>query len=593
MLKSRDLIAIGQTLGEIRIAQYDSVWLARSFSFASLASTSTHQPTTCISTQRRQLTPAFCNADRNNNKRSDQHQSSITNCMLKTNINSSYESAFESISCLKKRVTRRLQRQRNAASILKLAKHSSVSEQQKDESILLAAYGRAATRILPEGTRHKWPLAMTQEPAETKPVFQLFSYFQELVTGLVSSAHNNFGWTKPSGSKDVASRKQILHRNLSSAQEQSSSPSKSSGKPINDEQEKLLLNLNCNKRIKINTCGSLFEQLAKDHPSLYASAPVTKGIDFVVSYYDNLSVLQASSSNQKRTNDSSLLTVCLLHGAPGHYKDFASLINYLTSRNVRIVAPNFPDYSATFDYNFRHSALERACYLQDFFNAINLNAMDMMIGHSSAVYTMFELTSQSLSSSSNRLRIRSLGLLSTPSHQLPGNLAVTPLRMFTLKLFDYPFLRPVLLTLIGVFVKLQGIRNRVDKEKIDDLLIAASAVGYSGHFRMRDQLKLVREFKLPIFMLYGTKDSLIPKHFFDKLKQDIGMTKDEQVKSYRSDGSIERTPTERDDSFVEVVEIASGGHYAFQRYSSQVNKEIYEFLLREVLPRREKELTRL
>lgn len=352
-----------------------------------------------------------------------------------------------------------------------------------------------------------------------------------------------------------------------------------SGMPIESEQEKLLSSSRGNKQLEINVCGKLYADLAREKPLLYGSAPKDKGINFTVHYYDSQDFLSAAERLKAPT-------VCLLHGAPGHYKDFASLINFLTVRGVRVIAPNFPDYSATFDHCFRHSPRERLEFLLEFFRAIELTKIDLMVGHSSAVYTMFALLNHSLNeagpSTSRRPQVRSLGLFSTPSHRLPPNLAVTPFRMFTLRLFEYPIFRPVILALIHTFTRLQGIRNRVDRNRIEDLLIAASAVGYSNHEKMADQLKLIHRFQLPVFLLIGTKDRLIPMKCFDELKSDLGVRSEEQVKFYNSDGSLSRGVVEPN-GLVEVSEFALGGHYTFQRFSQQVNEDLYAFLRRRVV----------
>lgn len=354
-----------------------------------------------------------------------------------------------------------------------------------------------------------------------------------------------------------------------------------SGIPIEDEQEMILSNSKGNKTVKINACGRVFTELATTKPHLYGTAPKGKGIDFQVQYYDYQDLIEATHRRPEAP------VVCLLHGAPGHYKDFASLINYLTIKGIRVVAPNFPDYSATFEHSFRHSPSERLDFLLEFFKAINLAKIDMIIGHSSAVYTIFRLLDHSLGASKSsddsfRPQIRSLGLFSVPSHELPPNMNVTPFRLFTLRLFDFPIMRPLILALIQTFVKIQGIQNRVDKNKIENLLIAASAVGYSEHATMKNHLKLIHQFRVPTFMLFGTSDRLIPEESFNRLKADLGVTNQDEVKSYDSLGVVKKdivSPNE----LVDVSQFDDGGHYTFQRFPTQVNDDVYRFLIRRVI----------
>lgn len=347
-----------------------------------------------------------------------------------------------------------------------------------------------------------------------------------------------------------------------------------------DTSEKLV-HSRCNKQIEIKACGRLYSELVKSSPILFSGAPKDEGIVFKVDYYDSIDMISCHLQEAP--------TVCLLHGAPGHYEDFASLINSLTIRGIRVVAPNFPDYNATYQYSFRHSPRERLDFLLEFFRAIKVNKIDMLIGHSGAVYTMFELLEHSLSedltkwattSRDFRVELKSLGLFSTPSHSLPRNLAVTPFRLFSLKLFDYALLRPLILVSISWWVKLQGIKNRVDRNKIEDLLIAASTVGYSEHNKMAARLDLLKRHQIPALLVYGTSDRLINISKFEELQKDLGVTDQASVKSYRSDGTLERDRSLSDLSkqLVDVSRFQDGGHYVFQRYSSQVNEDVYEFL---------------
>lgn len=360
-----------------------------------------------------------------------------------------------------------------------------------------------------------------------------------------------------------------------------------SGTPIESDQEGILHDKKGNKQIKINACGPLYSELSKSNPTLFGKAPADRGIDFIVNYYDSLDLLQPDQRSEAPT-------MCLLHGAPGNYQEFHSSISYFTTKGFRVLAPNFPDYSNTFEHSFRHSPRERLEYLLNFFLAIQVKHIDILIGHSSSVYTIFELLNHSFNSSdTNReVQIKSLGLLNTPTYNLPQNLAATPFRMFTLQLFDYPLLRPIIIALIHTFVKLQGIRNRVDSDRIDNLLIAASTIGYSDTEKMVDYLKILHKHKVPTFALVGCNDKLIPMRCFDQLKHDLGIKNDKQVKYYNSNGDIKQDVEDLNE-LVEVSEFESGGHYTFQRFSQQVNEDIYNFLNRKVLRERIIETTKL
>lgn len=337
---------------------------------------------------------------------------------------------------------------------------------------------------------------------------------------------------------------------------------------------KLTLDPKGEKHIKIKACAGLYNRLAKLQPKLFSATTNDDGIEFVVKYYDSAERL----SGEDLTNAP---VVCLLHGAPGTYEDFASLIDYLTTRKVRVIAPNFPTYSTTLDHGFRHSPPERADYLSEFFKAIQLDQIDLLIGHSSAIYTIFELLNQS-HENLIQIQIRSLGLFSTPSYNLPPNLVPTPLRLFMLHMFDYPLFRPIIMKFAQTIARFQGIRNRVENDRLDSLLIGASAIGYSFSDNMAERLKMVIKSNIPTFVLIGCNDKIIPMENFQQLKKDLGIVSEDQVRHYGEDGHLSQDIKDRNE-LVSVCQFSSGGHYAFQRFTHQVNAEVFNFLNAKVL----------
>uniref|UniRef100_A0A6G1SAX3 AB hydrolase-1 domain-containing protein n=1 Tax=Aceria tosichella TaxID=561515 RepID=A0A6G1SAX3_9ACAR len=351
------------------------------------------------------------------------------------------------------------------------------------------------------------------------------------------------------------------------------------------ETSEKLVHSRCKKQIEIRACGRLYSELVKSNPILFSGAPKGDGILFKVDYYDSIDMV----------NFRQVPTICLLHGSPGQYEDFASLINFLTIRGYRVLAPNFPDYNATYQYSFRHSPRERLDFLLEFFRALDVKKIDMLIGHSGSVYTMFELLDHSFSDDTSnwattsrdfKMEVRSVGMFCTPSHRLPRNAAITPLRLFSLKLFDYPMLRPLLSACLGWWVKMHGIRNRVDKDNIENLLMSASTVGYSEHNKLEARFGLLKRHKIPSLLVYGSKDRLIDVYRFEQLERDLGVTDQARVKRYRSDGSLEKDRSSSESARQQLVDVSrfeGGGHYVFQRYSNQVNEDVYEFLKERLL----------
>ncbi|XP_070553429.1 uncharacterized protein [Ptychodera flava] len=79
--------------------------------------------------------------------------------------------------------------------------------------------------------------------------------------------------------------------------------------------------------------------------------------------------------------------IACLHGSPASHKDFATISPHLLSAGVRLIAPNFPEcgYCNAIDgdsYNF--SVEHKATFLKDFFGAIGVNRISVLVAHSAS-----------------------------------------------------------------------------------------------------------------------------------------------------------------------------------------------------------------
>lgn len=136
---------------------------------------------------------------------------------------------------------------------------------------------------------------------------------------------------------------------------------------------------NQKRQVKMKTCADVYDYW-RTCKRLYKKAP-KDGVEFQVDYIDTGLAL----NDEQR---SKMPIALALHGAPGSYHDFKLLINHLSQQKVRVIAPNFPEYIATVKTKvlFRHSADEKAAYLRDFLKAINVNKIDLLVSHSSAIF---------------------------------------------------------------------------------------------------------------------------------------------------------------------------------------------------------------
>lgn len=103
-------------------------------------------------------------------------------------------------------------------------------------------------------------------------------------------------------------------------------------------------------------------------------------------------------------------TILALHGSPGSHNDFALLIDQFRHK-CRVIAPNFPDFKITEKSRyFKHTADQKAEYIRNFLQAIDVKKIDCLIAHSAAVFPASYLWSQQ----TPKLTINSVALFSTP-----------------------------------------------------------------------------------------------------------------------------------------------------------------------------------
>lgn len=86
----------------------------------------------------------------------------------------------------------------------------------------------------------------------------------------------------------------------------------------------------CLKNTNVQICGPLYQKYKELGWKRYRDVPA-EGIATKASYFDNISLVGQSRG-----------TVVMVPGSPGYFTHFTSLIEFLTKRGVRVIAPNFP-----------------------------------------------------------------------------------------------------------------------------------------------------------------------------------------------------------------------------------------------------------
>lgn len=134
------------------------------------------------------------------------------------------------------------------------------------------------------------------------------------------------------------------------------------------------------KSATVKTCvNGFYRDMRKIRPVLYRHAP-DDGLIMKVDYAD---------FNPDHKPDK---TIVALHGAPGNFHCFNPIGKHFLSKNVRLVAPNLPDFGHTRqNRSFYHSTPEKVQFLKDFLRLIKVNEIDCLCSHSFGIQTISAL----------------------------------------------------------------------------------------------------------------------------------------------------------------------------------------------------------
>ena len=220
------------------------------------------------------------------------------------------------------------------------------------------------------------------------------------------------------------------------------------------------------------------------------------------------------------------------HGSPGTYNNYSELIEKLSGKGYRVIAPNLPDMKLT-DENraFYHSPEERYELLTDFLAAINVSSLDLAFMHSGATYPVTKLWND------NPGFVKSLVWINPPGHRRPRAMRPVWFADSVAKVNMFPVGRQLYRNLGFVFSKITKVRVQ-SPEDLDNAALS-SLIMYTmlrGDNRLTDYLAKIAETKTPVSFFYSDRDKLIEKEIFQELIQMLGAT--EQNVNIVSQGAI-------------------------------------------------------
>lgn len=305
----------------------------------------------------------------------------------------------------------------------------------------------------------------------------------------------------------------------------------------------------------LQICGKLYQTL-KDETT-YRDAPI-EGVSVTAKYFDNQHLLSSEPKS----------TLLMLHGAPGSHKDFEPLINRLSEKNHRIIAPDFPglELSRVTNYMYRHSPEEKSDFTKELLKQLGIREVDMVISHSSGSFTAANLATGSCP------RIKSLGLMNPVGFELIPQMKPYLLWRSLFVLLSGGYERLVV-KIVETAMKMKS--NPFSVEDLEGAIEGGIAQMNVDREKLRDQISEIRNSSLPLLYVYSENDRVMTRSLNKQLIQSLG--KDESnADVYDRTGRLVSLVSS--DGSPELIQFSNGGHFTFKKSPEIVSEAINNFL---------------
>ncbi|KAI1304183.1 hypothetical protein HDE_01853 [Halotydeus destructor] len=306
----------------------------------------------------------------------------------------------------------------------------------------------------------------------------------------------------------------------------------------------------CVKKTKVQICGDLWAQYKGLGRKRYRDAP-PGGLTTEAEYFDNGCLVGHSSP-----------TVLMVHGSPGSYGHFSSLIKQLTKLGVRVISPNLPTMALTKEHkHFRHSPQERLEYVKAVLNEASVQSLDLLACHSSGTFTGLRMFGDVQCPTP-----RSLALFNPLGYEV--TLPMQPYwwsRGF-IKSWQRPSIR-FLQEKVGVPL-LVKLGNPFAGNKLEDIVLGGHCLHYNDRQQFKQILEDLVKTKIKTLVVMSDNDSVMSRKMNENVLRTLSVN-DNDVTVYDNDGQLELLG--QNVGAVRVVRTRKGGHFSFLKYPDLIN----------------------
>ncbi|OQR70093.1 hypothetical protein BIW11_11856 [Tropilaelaps mercedesae] len=269
-------------------------------------------------------------------------------------------------------------------------------------------------------------------------------------------------------------------------------------------------------------------------------------------------------------------TVVALHGAPGTHRDFDMLTPAIDHCGANVVIPTFPDLRYSMKtQNFWHSLEEKTELLKSYLETLNIQEVDILLCHSSAMYSAIQVALNS------DIKINSMVFFAPSGCRQLSQMSPMSLFKWYTRHFRKPWAQKPLL---GLAV---GIIAAYSKPSTDTIGTVGSMITMvqSRYDDAEFWCRQLRERGVPTLLLYGKRDKLIDIAISEEMAAFLGNPHKDTYYVYSGKDDTEAIMAKQgvsDYDLPEVVCFDQGSHFAFRKFPETYNYHVANFMRRHI-----------
>lgn len=231
-----------------------------------------------------------------------------------------------------------------------------------------------------------------------------------------------------------------------------------------------------------------------------------------------------------------------------------------------------PDLTLTKQTNnlFVHSPKERNELVKAILNGLGVDQLDMVLSHSSGVYTAAELWQDK-----DAPKVRSMAWLNPTGFD---NLPLLEPDLVIRSLIAMYLIPPLERTAFNFTKNVLSFVRPYASEHTKETLFAFMAYVHNNRKSFRSVTDLINRSQMPILYCYSDTDTMVNKSYSAKLLQALNCSIDEAT-WYDKDGHLLMTGNRKSNN-VELVRFGGGNHFSFIKYFDLLNNHVDQFLER-------------